>query len=267
MIKFKDFIPPLFVKILKKIFIKEKLQYGWFGNYSTWEQAKSNCTGYESDIILEKCKNAFLKVKNGEAVYERDSVLFDKVEYSYPLLAGLMWVAAQYSGKLNVIDFGGSLGSTYFQNKLFLKDLNDVKWNIVEQEKFVDAGKELISNEELSFFYSIKECYDYYKNEKPNSIILSGVIQYMEDPLLFLKEIISIGFNFIIIDRTLFNKEKGNILTIQKVPAEIFDASYPCWFLDKDNFMDLFKDKYELINKFEGFCEGKGFIFKKYERI
>jgi putative methyltransferase (TIGR04325 family) len=42
------------------------------------------------------------------------------------------------------LDFGGSLGSSYFQNKKFLDALRLVEWNVVEQENFVATG-ELVS--------------------------------------------------------------------------------------------------------------------------
>ena len=56
------------------------------------------------------------KVKNGETVYERDSVIFDQIEYSWPVLTGLMCAAAQNSGCLKVLDFGCSLGSSNLEN-------------------------------------------------------------------------------------------------------------------------------------------------------
>ena len=40
--------------------------------------------------IFEKTKQSLLKVKNGEAVYERDSVLFDKKEYPYAIISSLL---------------------------------------------------------------------------------------------------------------------------------------------------------------------------------
>ena len=43
-------------------------KYGWFGNYSNWKEALAQCSGYDSDEILERVKAATLKVKNGEAV-------------------------------------------------------------------------------------------------------------------------------------------------------------------------------------------------------
>ncbi|MBN2143137.1 MAG: glycosyltransferase, partial [Candidatus Aureabacteria bacterium] len=86
--------------ILHYIYIKLKKQilpplYGWSGNYPSWEAALHDSKGYDSPDIFTKLKTASLKVKSGEAVYERDSVLFDKIEYSWPLLAGLMWIASQ----------------------------------------------------------------------------------------------------------------------------------------------------------------------------
>jgi putative methyltransferase (TIGR04325 family) len=69
--------------------------------------------GYEADNILEKCKSALLKVKNGEYPYERDSILFDTVQIFFPLLSALFFVALQNKSKISIIDFGGSLGSAY----------------------------------------------------------------------------------------------------------------------------------------------------------
>ena len=82
-----------------------------------------------------------MTVVDGRAAYERDSVLFEEVEYVWPLLASLMWVGARHLGSLNVLDFGGSLGSTYFQNRIFLATLPSVRWNIVEQPRHVEVGR------------------------------------------------------------------------------------------------------------------------------
>ena len=57
------------------------LFYGWHGNYMSWEEAERKCSGYGTEDIHQKVKDALLQVKNGTAVYERDSVLFDKIEY------------------------------------------------------------------------------------------------------------------------------------------------------------------------------------------
>ena len=49
--------------------------------------------------------DASLKVKNGVAAFERDSVLFDEIEYSWPVTAELMHGAARSGGRVHVVDF------------------------------------------------------------------------------------------------------------------------------------------------------------------
>jgi putative methyltransferase (TIGR04325 family) len=113
------------------------------GSYSTWKEADALSNSYGNMDILEKVLSATIKVKNGEAVYERDSVIFDQIEYSWPVLTCLMCAAAQISGCLKVLNFGGSLGSSYFENRLFLNSLPNFSWNVVEQTHFVVARKNI----------------------------------------------------------------------------------------------------------------------------
>ena len=63
------------------------------GDYPTWEAALRECGGYDDGDILERVTRASLAVKEGRSAYERDSVLFDRIEYSWPVLAGLLWAA------------------------------------------------------------------------------------------------------------------------------------------------------------------------------
>lgn len=249
-----------------------KYKYGWFGNYSSWEDAKKDSVGYDSDLILENVKNSLLKVKNGEAIYERDSVLFDKVEYSWPLLAALLWIAVKNRGKLNLIDFGGSLGSTYFQNRSFLKDLSELHWNIIEQEMFVECGKSYFEDDHLKFYFNLDEC---IAQQNPDVIILSSVLQYIESPYELLSKIIGLNLSYIIFDITSFLEHGEDRITVQKVPPQIYNATYPAWFFEKKKFIDFFKGKYELIAEFEAYvgkeyyiennikAGDKGFIFRR----
>lgn len=254
----KKLLPPILIDIYKSIKSKP---YGWQGDYSSWIEAQKDAVGYENDEILEKVKSSLLRVKNGEAVYERDSVLFDEVQYSWPLLSGLMFAAAKSKGELGVLDFGGSLGSTYYQNKKFLDNLDDVHWNIVEQKHFVDVGKKEFEDERLKFFYSADECME---KKKPNVLVLSSVLQYIENPYRLLDEILKNDFRYILIDRTPFSKSGIEIIKLQVVPPGIYRASYPCWFFDEQKIMDYFhKNGYELIEEFNGSDgEGNEHIFK-----
>ena len=183
------------------------------------DEAKKHSDGYDNDIILKKCQDALLKVKNGEAAYERDSVLFDKIQYSYPVLAGLLHAAIANGGNLSVLDFGGSLGSSYYQCRGFLSGLKSLKWCIVEQLRFVECGREFFESEELKFYYDIDECLN---SEKPDVVLLSSVLPYIERPYNLLKDIIKHNFQYIILDRTPVVEWESGLLTVQKVPKEIY---------------------------------------------
>ena len=233
----------------------------WSGNYSNWAKAQAQCSGYDSEIILDKVKNALLKVKNGQAVYERDSVLFDEIQYSWGLLAGLLRAALENDGKLCVLDFGGSLGSSYYQNKEFLSTLKELQWCIVEQPHFVDCGKAHFEDEQLKFFGTIEECMAKYK---PNVLLLSSILQYLEKPCEWIEKFVGLGIPYIIIDRTSFVESKTDILTIQNVPESIYSASYPTWFFNESNFKSQFKE-YSLIGVFESFCDMRIILNSMYK--
>ncbi len=224
----------------------------WSGDYKSWSEIKEITEGYNSADILEKCKTSLLKVKTGEAVYERDSVLFDEIQYSWPLLAGLQRTALENNGKLCVMDFGGSLGSTYYQNKEFLQGLHYLQWCVIEQPNFVDCGKKHFEDEQLKFYYTIEECILLHK---PDILLLSSVLQYLEKPYEWIERFIALKIPCIIIDRTAFTEPARDILTVQNVPEEIYKASYPAWFFNFDNFKKQFKN-YKMLASFnahEGF--------------
>lgn len=255
----KNILPDSLIRYLSGFF------YGWYGDFSSWEQAQKLCTGYNSSEILDKVQSSAIKIRDKRAVYERDSMIFDEIQYSFPLLAGIMWVAAQNNGKINVLDFGGSLGSSYYQNKSFLDSLKEVNWCIVEQPALVKTGRESFSDDRLHFFYSAEECFESFKID---TVLFSSVLQYLEKPYELLTWVINERPDVIIIDRTPFISSKDR-LTIQKVNPGIYKASYPCWFFNKKEFIDRFKGTYKLTIEFKALdranidSEFLGFIFNR----
>lgn len=255
----KELVPPVCLRMITGLF------YGWHGNYSSWNEAAKKSEGYDSVAILEKVKASSLSVKKGLAVYERDTLIFDHIEYSFPLLAGLLWIAGRNNGKLNVIDFGGSLGSSYFQNKLFLDTLPEVNWCIVEQHAFVKTGRENFEDQRLHFFNSIDECVVSFDI---HVILLSSVLQYLEEPYKLLDNLVLQKPEYLIIDRTPFVKGNDRI-TVQTVNPKIYKGSYPCWFFNENKFVNYLMPSYKMIIEFTALdraninSEFKGFIFRK----
>lgn len=218
------------------------------GDYPSWDAALADSTGYDADVILEKTKAALLAVKRGEAIYERDSVLFDEIQYAWPLLAGLMWVAAQQDGSLNVLDFGGSLGSTYFQNRHFLAGLRQVRWNIVEQPQQVAVGKRWFEDEQLRFYASLAEC---LTATQPQVILLGSVLQYLEQPYDLLDELAATPCPHLILDRTPFWAGGTDRLCVQQVPSAIYAASYPSWIFAAQRFRAILSLHWAVLAEFD----------------
>ncbi len=246
--------------MIKKFFSKKSNNkertdpgYGWSGRYLHWQDVKSLTDGYDTNLILNRTYQSMLKIRDGHAVYERDSVLFEKKEYPFALISSLLYIATQNELKLKVIDFGGSLGTTYYQTRDFLKPLESLEWHIVEQESYIELGKKEFENEQLKFYKTIEES---IADGLPDIIILSSVVQYLEKPHEFLNYLAGLGIAYLLFDRTAFVYEGPDRLTLQRVPPSIYDASYPAWFFNEAKFLSHFNE-YELQAQFTSYVIGE----------
>lgn len=246
-----DWLPPIVARFLRAL----RHRAARFEPVRTsWAEAAARCTGYDAANILSKVLDATLKVKCGDAAYERDSVLFDEIDYIWPVTAGLMWAASRSCGRLDVLDFGGALGSTYFQNRAFLDRIEDVRWSIVEQPHYVKAGQARIQHERLRFYQSIEHC---LSQNKPNVILLSSVLQYLENPESIIRMLSDSRACCLIIDKTPFSKLEVDRLCIQHVPAHIYRASYPMWILSEPKFLEGMEERWQLA---ASFCSPEGTV-------
>lgn len=225
----RELLPPILLRALRR---RGSRGIHFSGDYDSWEAARSASSGYDAPSILEKVIDASLKVQRGEAVYERDSVLLDRIEYSWPVLAGLMWAAARNNGQLTVLDFGGSLGSTYRQNAKFLAGLS-VRWNIVEQPHFVAAGREKFEDDRLEFHDSLE---DAVRAGTPDVVLFGGALQFIEQPYELLGRIAQVPHRHLILDRTPFSEMEGDRICVQHVMPAIHPASYPSHIFSRRGF-------------------------------
>ena len=262
----KYWLPPILVHFIKNLIYRS----GYFGDYSSWSAAKLKAGSYANSEILHKTRDAMLKVKTGHAAYERDSVLFDTVHHSWPLLACLQRAALENYGCLSVLDFGGSLGSSYFQCKAFLPNIDKLEWSIVEQKDHVECGKREFEDDILAFYYNIEDC---LKARNPNVILLSSVLQYIEKPYDLLSSIFNNRFSNVIVDRSPFRRVKQDMITVQKVSPKIYDVCYPSWIFSDCKFKAFFIKNYQLLAEFDNpgapvflsrgrLVEFKGFMWK-----
>ena len=229
-------------------FYRRHFTWRWFrGTYRTWEEAWAVSTGYGAPQILAKVLAAAETVRDGRAAFERDSVVFVEPECDVALLAALEHVALARGGKMRVLDFGGSLGSTWFQLKPFLPPLAEVAWDVVEQPDFVRAGQQHLTADTLHFFPTIAAA----RNVREHDVcLLSTVVQYLPKPHEFVDGILREGFRFLLLNNLPLQSGAPDRITVQRVPPEIYPASYPVWFLEREHFLRHFAADYRVILKF-----------------
>jgi putative methyltransferase (TIGR04325 family) len=255
-------------RIWKRFFVKRPVANSWQGNYTNWQEARDHCTGYDDNLILNKVAESIHKVKAGAAAYERDSVAFE--QYSFSVHVRDAMLQASLNNTFRIVDFGGSLGSLYFQYRRFLADKR-IHWIVIEQSHFVTYGRKNLADHELQFAYDLDEaCVDGI----PDLLILSSVLCYLEQPYMWIEKFMGTRSQFILVDRTAFIEGPAERITVQVVPDEIYKASYPAWFLNEEKFIQAFMSQYKLVTSLPDTIDGedivdgyrvyrKGFLFER----
>lgn len=240
----RGLLPPLLIELWERRFRRVRFE----GDLASWAEARAASTGYDSAAILQRVLEAARAVRDGRAAFERDGVLFSEPAPVWTMASCLLQEAARSGGNLNVLDFGGSLGSSYFQHRSLWRGAVRVRWAVVEQEMFVEAGQREFSSGELSFHSDIASA---VRDVAPTVALLSGVVGWIEHPHQLLDEIVGLDLKAIVLDRNPIISGDRDRLTVQHVPAQIGVASYPAWLLSRARLLRHFEEKYELRAEFD----------------
>lgn len=238
----------------------------WFrGDYVTWEEARRAATGYDDAAILARVVASTHAVREGRALWERDGVAFQTVEVNRPLLEALRRVARETPGRLEVVDFGGALGSSWWQHRWELTQPGAVRWCVVEQPHYVAAGREF-TDDRLRFADTLAEA---VAAGRPAVVLFSSVLPYVEHPKAALREAIAAGFRHVIIDRTPFQNGGRTRLAVQHTPPALGGGSYPCWLFDRADLLEVFGSDWELLAEWPALdaldpgIEHRGYHFRR----
>lgn len=255
--------PPIITSLIKFFFNRNYKNGGVKVGFKNWEEASNNSTLYNQKDIFSKTLCSARLVRDGKAAYERDSVIFDKIQYDFKLLSSLLLIS-NLQNRLHLIDFGGALGSSFRQNKKYLDCLSVAKkWAVIEQSEYVDIGRNEFENDTLSFYNSLSEI-----DFDVDVVLLGSTLQYLEDPYSILDEIIKINPKYILITRTPFTDSEKEHVSIEIPPQHIYNASYPFWTLSYEKVIKFLFLKYELfeewIDDLQGLPdESLGLLFKR----
>jgi putative methyltransferase (TIGR04325 family) len=222
-------------------FLKRKIEIS--GDYNSFNEAAKNCIGYDNELIIEKKIASFLEILKGNAAYEQDTKLYFKEKYDYDLIKYLESIQKTKKKNISVLDFGGSFGSIYFKNYKKFKNL--YVWDIIEQKKIVDYFKKNEFKIDINFFEDLIEY-----NKSPDIAIFSGSVQYLPNPFEVLQQLIDRNVRNFLFLKTSFHYKKENNFRIQKIPKNIYDATYPITIFSYQKFTDFFKSSNFEIKKF-----------------
>ncbi len=204
------------------------------GPYRTWSDARAASTGSDEPALLARKTAAPRTVAAGRAAYERDTVLFPEPAADPLLLAELTALASLRPAGLRVLDFGGALGSTWFQHHPFLASLPPVAWHIVEQPEIAARGRAEFSGPHLTFHDSLDSA---LAAGPPDLVLVSSVLQYLPDPWPLLARLATLPARAWLITRTPFSDTlRSDTIVVQHVPAAIYAASYPAWIFSPATF-------------------------------
>jgi putative methyltransferase (TIGR04325 family) len=219
------------------------------GRFQDWDAACQQATGYDQPIILDRmiaAADEALKSKGQK--FDRDTVVFDRPITPFPLLAFVLMTASKRPDRFHVLDFGGGLGSTYRQCQPFLSQLPYLRWSVVEQPHIVAAGRSRYQSEVLQFHDSLE---DAAKISVPNIVILSGVLQYLEDAHGVLGRVKRLKPEVILIDRTPFCEKVDDQYSLQITDDQIFPARLPYRIFGKESLENTLSPSYRGISEFD----------------
>jgi putative methyltransferase (TIGR04325 family) len=262
----KGLVPPILRRLL--------LRLGFGGNrfthgFSSWEDASKKSLGYDALQITNQLVEATRKVRDGEFAFERDGVLFQKIDYSWPLLTSLL--ATPREGQmLRVLDWGGSLGSTFQQNRQVLESAGiELEWTIVEQPHLVSRGKSEFEDGVLRFALNLEG----FKNGAFDVVLFASSICYVPNAELVLSSVAELAPKRIIFDRTPEATGRDDLYGVQKVGSKIYKASYPIRSFGRGKIEEMLAANYTKLLEWE--CElqpdpqtvSKGYLFSRSDLI
>lgn len=224
-------------------------RYGWKGNYPDFATAAAKASGYDAAAILVRIQQSTRKAMRGEIAFERDGIEYATPETNFHLLSSLLLVAAENDLHLNVLDFGGSLGTTYFQHRQHFRHLKSLHWSVVEQPHYVAAGQAEFATDQLHFYATINDC---LAEQKPQVIVVNGVLQYIPDWEALVQEMAATQVPYLLLDYVGYNLQDKERITIQHVPPVFYGvpASYACRFFNKNQQWSFLQKNYQQVFAF-----------------
>jgi putative methyltransferase (TIGR04325 family) len=175
--------------------------------YQTFNSAMKDSDTYEDPGVIEvvalktQAHRKSLSARAAQAVSSRQTVQ-NMFVVSY---------AAANSRPIHVLELGGACGASYFELNHLLPGMIG-SWGIVETRGMAAAGRKLFENHTIKFFDNLSAAMADRGN--PDLVIAQGVLQYCQDPLETLDNLLKLEFTYLYITRTAVSSESPTVGTI-----------------------------------------------------
>lgn len=194
--------------------------------YPSWDEALANSTDWHHPSIALRALASARLVRDGKCTVEQDGRTAVDVSYSGALLAALLLGAVRHDS-FQVIDFGGGLGSNFFQHRQLLPHLAArlKHWHIVERPIIVRHGHAEFALPGLSFHEQVPHL------DGPTVTMFTGSFQYLREPFAVLDQIKS---DILAIDRVVMvdptlDLGRDEIHVQTPSPTLYYGANFPVW--------------------------------------
>jgi len=147
--------------------------------------------GYDSELLGRVVSKKNLAYKSE----------MHKPDFTYPqsLVRPLIPLAFIAKPNVKIIDFGGGGGAQYFAASNLLSSIRKFSWRIIETPSVVKHSSSL-AGEELGFYKSIAEAVR--DGFLPDLVIASSSLEYTENPIESLQELINLEAEYFYITRS-----------------------------------------------------------------
>lgn len=197
-----------------------------------------------------------------KVVVEKNRILSDKLKseefpsLDFILIRPLLVFAFTDKSSLNVLDLGGGGGTHFHVVKKLISKKVSLKWAVVETPQMAIAGQNEFKDE-LTYFTKTNEAIEHLGTA--DIALASGVLQYLEDPIQGLRDLMNCNANFMFITRTALADDESTHKTIHStrlkdngpgpLPNEYDDqrVEYPLTIVSKNLFVNTISEKYSII--------------------
>lgn len=186
-----DYIPPILIKKLLPMVRKMKLGGGRIESYQDLDLVK---------MILSKN----LQLRQTAALKNLDAMSFRTI--------AAVGIAIENKSNFTVLDFGGGAGHHQFLAKNLFKKVK-FDWTVIETDALSKAAQQGIKDEGLRFISSLSSL---TKANNFDLIYSNSAIQYTQDPLNTLRELLNLEFGHFFITRVPLTSGSNQIVYLQE---------------------------------------------------